>query len=122
MRTDSPGPVVAQIGMIEDALSLEQNDHADMKALEFQLGQQLKILRAGLTKDAEGPNKEAREASVTEQLEGSETYEEWLGAKTQLVKHEVRLEYLMACQSVLKHFQWDATSGRFGQGAPQADG
>jgi hypothetical protein len=125
MQTDSPGPVVRQIGSIEDGLATEQNAHADMKALTFQLEQQLKMIRAGLYRDVEGPNKEARDARVDEQLETSPTYIEWVEAKTQLVKHEVRLEYLgkrlMACQSVLKHFQWDASAGQYGQGQPQGD-
>jgi hypothetical protein len=120
MDTDSPGPVVAQIGAIEDGLASEQNMHAEAKALNFRHDQELKLLRATLYADALGDNKDARDAWVLVQISESETYSEWLTVTEQLHKHAIRLEYLSkrlsACQSVLKRFELDS-SGRYGQAA-----
>lgn len=123
MRTDSPAPVIAQIGMIEDALAIAQNAHAEQKALEFELNIQVKKLRAELRPDAEGNNKDERDAALDLLVANTTTYEEWAAAKTQTLKHDIRYEYLSkrlsACQSVLKNFQHDASAGRYGSGRPQ---
>ena len=124
MRTDSPTAVTAQIGSIEDGLAVAQNPHADAKGLVFELDEKLKTLRQNLVKElpAELTNETQRKAWVEEQVRNTTLYAEWVVTKQQLVKHEIRLEYLSkrlsACQSVLKRMEHEH-SGRFGHGAGQ---
>ena len=124
MKTDSPGPIIASLGAIDDDLAEHMQQHAELAAKVKEGEAFMKTYEGELFGQAEGTDGQ-RKMRAKQLLHSDAHMVELRRNQGLLAGLTTRFDYLESRrsigQTVLKTIREDNYSSNYGKGAPQRD-